>query len=200
MSDVAADQLTGLEGITTPGRHGHDEGDAGVTLAVRQGLALAGVIARKGAAPALIALASEVLEIDLPATPRHVASGSLAVGWAGHQQWLAVATDRSGRSLEAQLARTFGTLASVCDLSDARVVLRLSGPRARDALAKGLPLDLDPRSFQPGCTALSVFGHIAVQIWQMDDGPTYDIAVFRSYAADLWHALLDAGAEYGVAT
>ena len=40
------------------------------------------------------------------------------------------------------------------DQSDSRLVLRLSGPRVRDVLAKGVPVDLHPKAFKPGDVAM----------------------------------------------
>ena len=38
---------------------------------------------------------------------------------------------------------------------------------------------------------------IGVQIWQIDETPTYEIAVFRGFARSFWHFLTEAAAEYG---
>jgi len=37
-----------------------------------------------------------------------------------------------------------------------------------------------------------------VHLWQIDDGPTYEFAVFRSFAAAFCEWLLIASAEFGV--
>ena len=91
-------------------------------------------------------------------------------------------------------------LASISDQSDGRIIIRVSGPRARQTLAKGIPIDLDPASFGPGDTALTAAGHINVQFWQLDAMPTFEFAVFRSFAAAFCEWLKEAGAEFGVAT
>jgi methylglutamate dehydrogenase subunit D len=43
-----------------------------------------------------------------------------------------------------------------------------------------------------------VAAHIGVHFWQLDAAPTYDFAVFRSFAASFCEWLLDASAEFGV--
>ena len=48
------------------------------------------------------------------------------------------------RPVSPRGARALG-VAAVSDQSDARLVLRVSGPRVRDVLAKGVPVDLHPR-------------------------------------------------------
>jgi sarcosine oxidase subunit gamma len=76
-------------------------------------------------------------------------------------------------------------------------VLRLSGPRAGDVLAKGLPIDLHPRTFGPDSAATSTISLMGVQLWQVDDLPTYDIALFRSLSASFWRWLTASAAEFG---
>jgi sarcosine oxidase subunit gamma len=88
-------------------------------------------------------------------------------------------------------------LASISDQSGGRTVLRVSGPRARDVLAKGLPIDLHPRVFAPGSAATSAIALMGVQLWQIDDRPSYDIALFRSLSASFWRWLASSAAEFG---
>ena len=99
--------------------------------------------------------------------------------------------------LETRLAPVFAGLASVAEQSDGRTVLRIAGPKARDVLAKGLPIDLHPRVFRPGDTALTVAALIGVQIWQTNEAPTYELAVFRGFARSFWNFLTESAAEYG---
>lgn len=68
----------------------------------------------------------------------------------GPGQWLAVSATLPHEALAVDLATRLEGLASISDQSGGRAVLRLSGPRARDLLAKGLAIDLDPRVFPPG--------------------------------------------------
>jgi sarcosine oxidase subunit gamma len=76
------------------------------------------------------------------------------------------------------------------------VVLRLSGPRSRDVLAAVVPIDLHPRAFRPGDTAMTLAGHIAVQIRLVDDD--FELMAFRGYAGSLFQTVLHAGLEFGV--
>jgi sarcosine oxidase subunit gamma len=40
--------------------------------------------------------------------------------------------------------------------------------------------------------------HIAVQLWQTDDAPTYVLSVDRSLAGSFWDWLAASGAEHGL--
>ncbi len=131
-------------------------------------------------------------------TPRCVAEGQVHFTWAGPSRWLAEAPNEMPSTFERNLREALAGLASVTSQSDGRSIIRISGPKARDVLAKGVPLDLDPRVFSPGDTAMTLVGHINVHLWQSDAAPTYDLAVFRSFAAGFCEWLIDASAEFGV--
>jgi methylglutamate dehydrogenase subunit D len=104
----------------------------------------------------------------------------------------------SGASFEAALGELCADVASVVNQSDGRCVMRVGGSRARDALAKGVPIDLDAGVFGPGDAALTLAGHINVHMWQIDNAPTYEFAVFRSFAVSFCQWLLDTSSCYGV--
>jgi methylglutamate dehydrogenase subunit D len=198
MPEITLTARSAIEREAAPRRHGMAEGEPGVSLREIAGLALATVIARKGEAAAAADAAKDAFGIELPTTPRRVERDGIAFLWAGPEQWLAVAgPGRPPGRFETVLVGVFVGHASIAEQSDGRTVIRVSGPRARDALAKGLPIDLHPRAFKPGDTALTLAAHIGLQIWQLDAAPTYEIAVFRGFARSFWQFLLDAAAEYG---
>jgi methylglutamate dehydrogenase subunit D len=186
-----------LDRVLAPGRFGAEVDAPGVFIAERTGLALASVMARKGKAGAVSAHAKQIFGIDLPLTPRRVADGPIHFVWAGPDRWLAESWTETPHTFERDLREAFMSLASVTSQSDGRSIIRLGGPKAREVLAKGMSLDLDPRVFGPGDAALTVAAHISVHFWQLDATPTYDFAVFRSFAASFCEWLLDASAEFG---
>ena len=75
----------------------------------------------------------------------------------------------------------------------------MSGPSARDVLAKGCPLDLHPAVFGPGDCAQTLLAKANVTLRCVDDSPRFELIVRRSFAeyAALW--LHDAAMEYGCA-
>jgi sarcosine oxidase subunit gamma len=190
--------LSALAGIAVPGRFGRTAGEPGVVAGERTGLGLASVGARRGARDPLAAAVRAAYAIELPATPRLAQGAGLAMIWTGSEQWLALASEEPAQGMEALLQPLIGAHAAIADQSHARLILRLSGPRVRDVLAKGLPIDLHPRVFQPGDTAVSQIGHIGVHIWQLDAAPTYEVAAFRGFAGSLWRWLESSAAEHGL--
>ena len=154
-----------------------------LTITERPGLAIASVMARKGVGAAAI---GEALGLVAPTRPAFVAGTDLALLGTGPGTWLAMAETDSLDWADGLQERLSG-LASITDQSSSYVVTRLSGSDARRLLRRGLSIDLHPDAFGPGSAATSVIAHIGVIVWQVDDAPTYDLAVFRSLHAGLRH-------------
>lgn len=188
MADTALLARSPLDAVLRPGRHGQSGAVAGVTLQAVVPGGMASVAARLGCGDAARS------RLALPPPGRWADLDAMRAVWSGPDRWLLSAE----RDVEAELRQLLGQTASVSDQTDARCVIRVSGPRAREALAKGVPLDLHPRAFGVGDAATTLAAHVSVQIWQLDDGPSYDLAVARGYAADFTAFLLHAAAEFGV--
>jgi heterotetrameric sarcosine oxidase gamma subunit len=172
---------------------------APVRFELRQGLGVATMIARKGATPALIERIRELLDVELPQGPRRAGTAEIAFIGTGPGTWL-VTCEVEGSSLATQLKERVGPLASISDQSDAYPVLRLSGARGRDVLAKLVSLDLHPAVFNIGHSASTGAAHISVILWRLENAPdgssAFEIAFPRSMAGSLWHAIQEAAAEY----
>jgi sarcosine oxidase subunit gamma len=190
--------LSALAGIAAPGRFGCTSGEPGVVASERTGFGLASVAARRGARDALAAAVAAAFALELPATPRLAQGAGLAMIWTGPEDWLVLASEEPAQGMEGLLQPLIGAQAAIADQSHARLILRLTGPRVRDVLAKGLPIDLHPRVFRPHDTAVSQISHIGVQIWQLDAAPTYEIAAFRGFAGSFWRWLEASAAEHGL--
>ena len=197
MSDRALRPLSALSGLAIPGRYGRAEGEAGVIISELTGPGLATVACRKGQAPALNTTVQKSYGVELPASSRVAQGPKVTFIGYGPGQWLAVSESLANEALAGDLAARLKGLASISDQSGGRTIFRISGPRARDVLAKGLPIDLDPRAFPPGSAATSAISHIGVQLWQTDDTRGYDLAIFRSFTESLWRWLTASAAEFG---
>jgi methylglutamate dehydrogenase subunit D len=186
-----------LEREARSGRQGNLVAEPGVVLAELTGLGIASVIARKGMVDGVAKAVLAAFGVALPLTPRRVMADGIAFIWAGPERWLAVTDRESSEALAKSLTRILPGLASIAAQGDGRAVIRFGGPRARDVLAKGFTIDLHPRAFRPGDTAVTGAAHIEVHIWQIDDAPTYEIALFRGFAQSFWHWLTQSAAEFG---
>src|SRR5271167_5202023 len=76
-----------------------------------------------------------------------------------HQYWWIAASSASMLRLARELPASAGT---VTVLSAGRVRIRITGPEARDVLARGIALDLHPAAFPVGCSAQTGLHHTGV--------------------------------------
>lgn len=84
-------------------------------------------------------------------------------------------------------------IAAVTDQTGGWAALRLSGPKAAEALMRLYPLDLRPAHFPPGTCARAPLGHMQSVLIAEEAG--FLLLVFRSMARTAWHeveAALDA--------
>ncbi len=154
-----------------------------VVIEERAGFGLATMMARKGVDPAAI---GAVLGVNLRDGPYCSTGDDIALLGTGPGSWL-VQADAAPADWAADLRDRLGSLASVSDQSGGYVIFRLSGPDARTVLQRGAAIDFDPAAFAPGSVATTVIAHIGVIIRQIDDAPTYDVALFRSFAGSFRH-------------
>lgn len=150
---------------------------------------------------ALSPRAAQFLGCDLPGPGLASGAGSPYVLWLGQPGWYLV-DDEPGTApgLEAGLldalgADCGGACGHALDVSAARTILELSGPRAVDVLRHGCSLDLHPRAFGPGCSAQTDLARAQVTLHQTEP-ETYRIFVRSSFADHLARWLLDAMIEY----
>jgi len=117
---------------------------------------------------------------------------------AGPARWLLVGEADADAAIAA-VAAACGESVAALDQSHGRVVIRVSGAPAREALAKGTGVDLHPLAFAPGSSAPTLFGHINVQLTCLDH-ETFEIVVMRSYARSLIDDIAAMCGEFGYVT
>jgi methylglutamate dehydrogenase subunit D len=154
-------------------------------LEERLDLAMATVMSR-GDDRALAEKIHREFGLALPSTPRRVSNGVKAFVGIGPNVWLAV-FDTPDPLMASELTSSLAGLASVSDQTSTYAVLRISGPSARQILSRGAFVDFDPLVFGAGSAAVTMISHIGVIIWQIDDVPTFEIALFRSFTDSFWH-------------
>jgi sarcosine oxidase subunit gamma len=193
MVSFAGLERSALHGLGVPGHYGR-AGMAGLVIEERTDIALASVIAKRGKRDALAAAVDTAFGVALPDGPKRASKNDVTFAGTGPDQWLASAENAEG--FATKLRARIGPFAAVSDQSDARLVLRLSGPRVHDVLAKGVPVDLHRKAFKPGDVATTIVAYIAVQIDMLDDA-TYQLTAPRSMAESFWSWLAASAAEFG---
>jgi sarcosine oxidase subunit gamma len=144
---------------------------------------------------ALTVAIERALECALPRKPNtfQLAPAGLKVLWLGPNEWLVVTPEGSEEMLATALRRAVADgFAGVVELGCGQTVIQIAGPRAREVIAKGCPLDLHPRVFGPGSCAQSRLARALVTIAQVDGAPTFEVIVRRSFADYVWQWLTDA--------
>ena len=174
--------------------------DAGV---IAREYAFLGHINLRGDAqdPRFVGVVGTVLGGDLPVAPNSVndAQGNVAY-WLGPDEWLIVTLGEHRAMIENELRTALASLhCAVTDVSGGQTVVHLRGTRVRELLAKGCPIDLNPRAFGIGQCAQSHLAKAPILIGQIENQPCFEIIVRRSFADYFWLWLEDAAAEYGFA-
>ena len=125
----------------------------------------------------------------LPLEPNTVHGGAgAAVLWLGPDEWLIVGPPDGEAALTDQLQEALGVAlgrVAIVDVSANRTTLELRGPRVRELLEFGCPIDLHPRVFGPGRCAQTLLARASVLIWHVADEPedTWRLFVRPSFAA-----------------
>ena len=132
-------------------------------------------------------------QADLPAglifprdANRFATVGSSRILWTGPDDWMIVDERDEAPDLLAALEKAFAAHhAAVLDVSGNRVRFLLSGREARGLMNRACALDLDPPHFATGHCAGTLVARTQAFVMQVDDVPSYELLVRRSFAAYL---------------
>ncbi len=145
---------------------------------------LQGMITLRGdlASRAVAKAATSVSGQKMPAQNHANVDGEKGICWMSPDELLVlVPYAEAGAAVEKMTAALGKAHSLAVNVSDARAVFRLSGPAARDVLAKLCPVDLSPEAFGPGQFRRTRLAQVPAAFW-MDDGETFRIVCFRSVA------------------
>jgi len=146
-----------------------------------------------------VSAVSKVLRIDLPTAPNTFNSGMSAAYWLGPDEWLIASPGGERPTLPTLLEDALsGMHATLNAVTGGQVALRMSGKNVAAVLSKGCTLDLHPHGFKVGQCAQTGLAKAGVLMAKVDDTPTVDIFVRRSFAEYLAMWLQRTGAEYGI--
>jgi sarcosine oxidase subunit gamma len=175
-------RVSPLAKVAAPGRFGADKGIPGVELSVRHPASIVTIIARKGCAEGLAGGFDAIKSCDFQ--------------WAGFDQYYAVADGWREGALYRELKERLGSKATVSDQSHGRIIIRISGPNARQVLAKGTPVDLHQDKFPIGKSAVTQMAHVGVHLTRTGEN-TFELSVFRGFAESFWEWLAQQSEEFG---
>ena len=131
------------------------------------------------------------------------AGGTLTAG-SGPGEWLLLGAPGAGPALAARAAalaaRCPGELVTATDVTHGRALIRLTGPRASDVLAKVCGIDTADGVTPDGAAFRTAVAAVATDVIRDDTGgvPSYLLHCERSSGAYLFGELLAAGGEFGI--
>lgn len=141
---------------------------------------------------------ARAIALPLPPVGRSLSQEGVRLLSLAPGRWMVVDTDAADL-IERVRTACGDSRAAVVDQGHGRATLRVSGPRARDLLAKGTGIDLHPRAFPEDSVASTALFHVATTIERRRGSATFDVHMPRGYARSLAERLIAAGRQYGVA-
>ncbi|WP_027036068.1 sarcosine oxidase subunit gamma [Mesorhizobium ciceri] len=190
-----------LEKALVAGVHGARRIEADVSLTEIRNFDLVQLMARRGKGTDLAKAAKARFGVVPPDAPKVVQTPDATLIWSGPDQFFVLS--KGGKHTVRTLAPALSGPASLSDQSHARVLISISGAKARTMLAKLSSIDLHPDAFPVGAAAATSMDHTSVTLWRGNDRTNgqavFNVLVFATFAESLWHTMLDSGAEYGVA-
>ncbi|WP_168879786.1 sarcosine oxidase subunit gamma family protein [Rhizobium sp. P28RR-XV] len=123
-------------------------------------------------------------------------AGESSVRPAGYRQWFIAGGDQFSVVHLRALSETLAGCAFISDQSHGRVRIRVSGLNAAQVLNKGTAVDLNPSAFPVGSTAMTLFGHISMQLTRTGSDD-FELTVLRSFAESLYEEIEEAALSQG---
>ena len=161
-----------------------------------------GMITLRGdlASTAVKNAATGVTGLDMPGVREATCVGEKAICWMSPDELLMLVPYGEVGEALAKIDKTLkGKHYLAENVSDARGVFQLHGPKGREVLAKLCPVDLSPGAFEPGMFRRTRLAQVAAAFW-MRDAETFEIVCFRSvaqYVFDVLKTAADPEADVG---
>jgi sarcosine oxidase subunit gamma len=153
------------------------------------------ILRLRGAEAAQLDALGEVLRAPLPRGPNRATGAEPRILGLAPGDWMVVGGELKAEALAAA-ARP--ARVHVADVTAGRVAFEVSGARARDLLAKGVPLDLHERALPADGCAQTVLAqtHVLIDRPGSADGARFTLHADVSYAAHLSAWFQAAAAEF----
>ena len=110
--------------------------------------------------------------------------------WAGADQYFVL-----DKAFD-EVRKKFEGIASCSDQSHGRVIIRIEGPKVRNVLCKGTPVDLHESEFEIGKSALTQMAHVGVHLTRTGKD-AFELSVFRGFSESFWEWLTEQAEEFG---
>ena len=142
--------------------------------------------------------ATAVAGVDYPANLMCNSDGENGIAWMSPDEMLVLCPYVDVAQNLEKVQKSIGKHhALAVNVSDARAVFQVKGPRAREVMAKLAPVDLAPGHFTPGMFRRTRMAQVPAAFWMRDE-ETFQIICFRSvaqYMFDLLKVAAQPGSE-----
>jgi len=174
------------------GQHSHaGPGPAAITIYIRPLPVCAQLFASKGNESKLASKLKLKSTPGLATDTKSFTALPLSPG-----QWMLMGKAKSPDFAREMAKKTKG-LGYISQQADSRICLRVSGPMARQLMARGCRLDLHASNTGAGFCAQTNMAQIGVIIHQLDDHPTYDLYLYSGFARSFFHWLSHTAEQFG---
>lgn len=166
-------------------------------------VSLLGMITLRGdlSAKAVQKAASLALPGALPQAGEACIDGDRGLAWMSPDELLVLCPYGEVKPLLGKMHEVLGkTHALAVDVSDARASFRVTGPEAREVLAKLCPVDLSPAAFTRGMFRRTRMAQVPAAFWLCAED-SFQAICFRSqaqYVFDLLSVAAQKGSAVGV--
>ncbi|HYG86826.1 MAG TPA: sarcosine oxidase subunit gamma family protein [Azospirillum sp.] len=127
--------------------------------------------------------ASSVLSAAPPVEPNTAVLGPVGIFWLQPTFWLVECELDEVEDLTARLRAAVAERGAAVEVSDTRLSYTVQGPEALTFLNKGCSLDLHPRVFPVGRSALCAFAQLHALLVKTNDAPIFHLTIPRSAQA-----------------
>ncbi len=134
--------------------------------------------------------------LQLPDRCKITTADELSMAWMSPDELLIFAPPENVEHLVLDLEKSLQNASVlICEVSNSRSVIELTGDHIRDILAKNTPIDCSPEKFMKGMFRRTRLGQIAAAFWLVEESLWY-IACRRS-ETEYVEQLLKASAQLG---
>lgn len=152
-----------------------------------EALDLRGMVTLRGdlGSDAMAAAVDEAVGLAVPGTLSVVANGEDRAVWMSPDELLLFCAYGEADAVVARASEQFGAAHHMAvNVSDARAVIRLTGARVGEVLAKGAACDCSDHGFPVGTARRTHMAGLAVAFWRLEP-EVWEIVALRSYAHHL---------------
>lgn len=169
----------------------------GIRVAEMRGLARLWISPFQNQVEEVNARLSNAFGCRLPGLRRFVVGDRLTLLWADAEGWWAEAQAATPSAILGEIASVLDGRAAIVDQGGGHVFLRLTGPRVKDLLSKGCPVDLHPDAFPMGSCAPTVMAHCRVHL-RVEPTDAFGLLIPTSYAQSFRDWIEEAALEFGL--